>query len=141
MKKISLLALFSFILFNVEAQKEPIVAIELSVSPTSVNFEASGGQKTLTVNTNASSWSTSGEPAWCSIKKSGNSLIITCNANPGSNERNGSFNVHADNKQVRVTISQKPQKEVITLSVSSTSVNFDATGGQRTLTVSTNAPS
>lgn len=140
-KKIATLVLINFILLSAWAQKEQPKQPELSVSPTSVNFDASGGTKTLTVTTNIASWNVSGAPFWCETKKSNNSLILTCATNTNSGERSATFDVTAMSKTVRITVKQAGVQATTSLSVSKTEVNFDAYGGVETLTVTTNASS
>jgi hypothetical protein len=116
-------------------------AISLHVSETEVYFAAKGGVKTLTVRTNASSWSVSAESSWCPAKKSGTSLILNCAANISSSLRDDYFYVNAGGKQVRVSIRQQAKQESISLSLSTTEVVFEAGGGTETVNVYTNAAS
>jgi uncharacterized protein (TIGR02145 family) len=60
-------------------------AATLSVSPTSYQWEASGGAKAFTVTTNVpSGWGYSGLPSWLTASKSGNTLTLTASANSGA---------------------------------------------------------
>jgi tetratricopeptide (TPR) repeat protein len=84
----------------------------LSLSRTSVSFDASGGTATITVYTNASSWNTSDEPSWCPVTSKGSSTFaITCKPNTGSAERVSSLYVNAGSKQVKVSIKQEQAEE------------------------------
>lgn len=113
--------------------------ITLSVSPASLSFEYERSVKTVSVMTNASSWSYSNVPSWCTMSKSGNQLSVTVSENSGSTSRSGSVTISAGGKTTSVNINQSAKS--ITLSVSPTSVSFDPNGESRTITVSTNASS
>ena len=107
MKKIIISVLASFLLFEVGAQRPENITI-VEVSSKSVSFEASGGEKILTVTTNAASWSLSnGDKGWCSARKSGNSIIVTCHPNTNTSERSANFQVNAGDQSVTVHIKQK----------------------------------
>ena len=65
----------------------------LTVTPTTLEFDASESSKTIKVNTNVSSWSRTGAHTWQKIKESDSSLTITCEANPNTTERTGNINI------------------------------------------------
>ena len=130
MKKLLFLLLIISTSLGVNAQIGQ--KITLSASPTSVSFEAFGGEKKITVATNAPSWSVSGVPVWCTAQKSENTVTLRCNANPNTYDRNGSFAVKAGDKTVTIQIRQEAKA---VLSLSSTTAQFDAAGGSQTIYV------
>jgi translation elongation factor P/translation initiation factor 5A len=110
----------------------------LEIEPeTIIEFDASGGEETLTINTNASTWSISNAPSWCTIQKSEKSLIINCSPNPSAKERETNLNITAADKSEKILITQK---EKTAFSISPKTIDFDIPGGTKTITVNTNVP-
>ncbi|MDR1722696.1 MAG: outer membrane beta-barrel protein, partial [Tannerella sp.] len=102
----------------------------LNVSPSQLSFSATGGNRQINVTTNATSFSVSGLPSWCSIQKYSNYFVITCNANPVTTTRTGYCTVTAGDKAVTVNISQTGKAVVeTTLHVSTENLSFYASGG------------
>ena len=141
-KKIIVLIAVSFVFFSTEAQvrKDDIVKINLSLSQNYLELESSGGSRNITVTTNASSWTVSGNSDWCSVSKSGNLFTISSNANPNNYERNATFTVKADKETATVSVKQKakpvpPPTPQENLSLSTTELFFDAEGGTKTVYV------
>jgi hypothetical protein len=115
----------------------------LSVSKENLSFSSSGGGESITVNTNASSYSLNALPSWCTIQKYTGYFIVTCNVNLASTTRTGSFTVTAGDKSVRINVSQlgvQPKPET-TLSVAKGNLSFSSSGGNESITVTTNAGS
>ena len=109
----------------------------LKVSTEDLNFDASGGTKTVTVTTNGN-WNlgTNNNSSWIHLTKEENSLTARIDPNPNTSNRNGSFIIKAGNLEKRVNVTQKAAP--ITLSLSQQELNFDASGGTKTITVTTN---
>ena len=109
LKKIIVLIAVSFVFFSTEAQirRDDVIKINLSLSQNYLELESSGGSKNITVTTNASSWTVSGNSDWCSVSKSGNLFTISSNANPNNYERNATFTVNANKETATVTVKQK----------------------------------
>lgn len=83
----------------------------LSVSPTSLEFEASGGVLSLTMNSNTS-WVVSSSPEWCSLSDyngSGNAeIVVTVPANPTEVQRTGHIVVAGEGvTPITITLLQK----------------------------------
>ena len=76
----------------------------LEVSPTSLYIDYEGGQKTVTVTTNAPRWTATCDQSWCTTKREGTALIVTAEAN---NEAGGSY-IHPI--QTTITFSAKATK-------------------------------
>ncbi|MDR0830715.1 MAG: hypothetical protein LBN95_11485 [Prevotellaceae bacterium] len=120
MKKIFTLLMASFVLLaGAEAQIKKIIppppppSETLSVSPTSIHFESSGGSETLIVKTNISGgFSISAESSWCSVSISGKYLYLDCKQNTSANSRNDYFYVNAGKKQVKVELYQAGKKQI-----------------------------
>lgn len=83
----------------------------LSVSPTTIEFEALGGSKTIYITTNYSEWSCSNVMNWLSVNKYPSYITLTCNANTSISERTDYFDIIAGSKSVRVNIKQKGDTE------------------------------
>jgi len=78
----------------------------LSVTPNKIEFDASGGSKTINITTNCL-WSNSDVASWLSINKSSSSLILTCNENTSTKDRTNSISITAGNKSLTINIKQK----------------------------------
>jgi|GEM_PF-3579106 len=85
----------------------------LNATPMILEFDPSGGSKTINVLTNVSSWSYSAVYSWLSIRKDGSSLTITCEANPNLTERTDTMDIIALEKSVNITIMQKANQAVL----------------------------
>jgi tetratricopeptide (TPR) repeat protein len=112
----------------------------LSVSKESLSFTSSGGNENITVTTNASSYSVSGLPAWCTVQKYEGYFVVTCQANTSTATRTGVLTVTAGEKTSQINISQAGVVAV-TLSASPQNPNLNANGGTQRINVSTNANS
>ena len=117
-------------------QERPKMQRFLTVKPTSASFGAEGGSKTFTVSA-SSTWRISSNPeSWIHLSKDGNSLKLRVDENAGTSSRSGSFELVAGEKKVRVSVTQ-PGGD-ISLSVSSDNISFNASGGTKAVTVTTN---
>ena len=108
----------------------------LSVSQENLNFESSGGAKTISITSN-SSWSISTDPAsWGHISRSGNQLTLTVDANSSTSSRSDYFDIKAGSKTRRVRISQAGSAP--TLSVSNNNLSFGSSSSSTTIYVTSN---
>ena len=110
------------------------VTTTLSVSKDNLSFSPSGGKGSITVTTNASSYSVSALPSWCTVQKYTGSFEITCSANSGTATRTGSFTVTAGNRSLKVNVSQTGKTSnnantETTLRVKRESLSFFPAGG------------
>jgi TonB family protein len=81
--------------------------VTLNATPENLTFSAAGGTSQITVNTNASTWSVLLLPTWCTVSnKYSSSFSVTCAANTGE-AHNDYFKVKADDKEVRINVSQE----------------------------------
>ena len=120
----------------------PPPATTLSVSKENLSFASSGGKESITVTTNAGSYSVSGLPTWCSVQSSTGDFVVSCSANSGSSTRSGYFTVSAGDKTVRLSVSQSGRtQQATTLSVSKENLSFASSGGKESITVTTNVGS
>lgn len=115
--------------------------IELTVSPLSVNFEAGGGEQTLTVSCN-DSWTVTGGADWITFTPAsgeGNgSIKITAAANKSLEGREATIAVAAGEQKRTVKVGQLGLTAV--LSVSPFMKEMDHNGGSFNLEVTSNIP-
>jgi len=78
----------------------------LNVSPRSVTFPDKGGNQSVTVNTNASSWRVDRTPSWSTARRNGNRLTVTCQENTETASRNGTIVITANTLTYEVRIEQ-----------------------------------
>jgi hypothetical protein len=78
----------------------------LNVSATTVEFDAAGGSKTISINT-MSLWNVTSIISWFSVSKYSNTVVITCNANFNADDRSDYFNIFTNSKTIQITIKQK----------------------------------
>ena len=86
-------------------EKEPEIFLRLS--DTIVEFTAAGGDKIITVYTNAPSWSLSGKFFWCTKAWSDSLLELSCKVNLSDIDRNDKFYVLAGNLSKKVEVIQR----------------------------------
>jgi len=86
---------------------DPEVEITLSVSPFSVEFEAEGGTRRVTVETNQADYSFSGAPEWLTVEKNGKELTLTAAANTVNQSRSCDLTIAASYLTSKITVSQK----------------------------------
>ncbi len=116
--------------------------ITLSVSKETLSFQSSGGSESITVYTNASSYSVYLLPSWCSVQKYAGYFVITCGANSLSTSRADYFNVITGGKSVRINVSQSSvtKKMGTTLTLSKGNLSYPSSGGNsEAITVYSNA--
>ena len=105
--------------------------ITLKTSTENLSFPSSGGNESVTVTTNAESFSVDVLPYWCSVQKYSGYFIVSCIENSSNTSRTGYFMVLAGNKSVRVDVSQlsgsKPKEG--SLRVTKENLIFYSSGG------------
>jgi hypothetical protein len=116
-----------------------LVPLTLSVDKTDIMFLSLEESEKISVTTNAESYTVDDLPSWCKVTKQSDSLTVTCEPNPSTERRNGRFIITAEDKTVRVNVSQAGK--VINLSLSLQKLSFDNEGGEKTIVVTTNADS
>ena len=80
----------------------------LEVSPTSLYIDYEGGQKTVTVTTNAPSWTATCDQSWCTTKREGTTLIVTAEANNEKELRTAIITIKTsdEKEQRKLTVTQ-----------------------------------
>jgi hypothetical protein len=79
----------------------------LSVSPYKLTFPSSGGaSEQITVYTNASTYSVSSVPLWCTVQRDNSYFVVICKANSSDQNRSDWFKVTADGREAEVYVSQ-----------------------------------
>ena len=110
---------------------EDALKTTLSVSTRSLDFHASGGRESISIITNASTYTVNLVPSWCSVQKNGKSLVITCAENRNRSARTGYFMIAAAEKSVRINLRQPApaEKTETILRISNQNPSFPASGG------------
>ena len=115
----------------------------LTISPTTnwTNLSAAGGtQRTVTVTTNAPPYRVY-RPGWVNLNWTANGFRLTTQRNTSTQSRSGTVTVRAGNLSRQFTVSQVGAAPTLTISPTTNWTNLSAAGGaQRTVTVTTNAP-
>ena len=112
----------------------------LNVSPAVLSFGASSGSQTITVTSNTA-WTVSESLTWLSLSGSGGtnngSITVTCEPNTTSAQRSGTIIFSGTNALSQiVTVFQEGSSTFMT--VSPTSLSFNATASSQNLTISSN---
>lgn len=98
----------------------------LSISSSDLSFDASGGTRTITVNSNRD-WSISVNTAsWGHLTRNGNTLTLRVDSYSGSTDRTDYFKIKAGDKEERINIKQsapnnnniKPSAQINSITVS-----------------------
>ena len=123
---------------------QPGVQLQLNVSPTTVDFTAAGGTRTLTITSNTT-WSILNNASFwlkCNnttgkVEGEGNATItLTATENTTVNENNGELVISGAGKIISVQVSQAGV--VPALSVDQTNVLFVANGESKTIKITSN---
>ena len=117
-------------------QEKPTIKRFLSIKPTSVSFGAGGGLKTITVCSSPKWKISSNKNPWIHLSEVENTLKLRVDENKGALSRSGSFELVAGEKKVNVLVTQSGSD--ISLSVSSNDLHFNASGGTKSVTITTN---
>lgn len=121
---------------NIYGQERPKMERFLNVNPTSASFGAEGGSKTIKVSASGTWKILSNSYSWIRLTRDGNSLIMRIDKNNGVTSRSGSFEIATLDNKARVSVIQSGCD--ISLSVSSDVIKFNAPGGTKTITITTN---
>lgn len=109
---------------------------QLSVNPSNIEIPHSGGNYDVTISANKD-WSYSCSDFWMKVSRSGNRLSIAIPKNVDSGSRNGYITINSKNKSETIHLTQFG-KPAVNLSVSSTSLSFESTGGTKSITIQSN---
>jgi len=140
------LVLVLLILFMFMHKNSLAVAYYIYPTPSSINFTASGGSQSGGISTNVPLGSIITGYSGCvsSVSLSGNTYTITCGANPNGTPRSGSVTFSGccsyTSASGSITITQDAAPSYY-INLSPTSLSFPATGGDLTVSVSTNTTS
>ena len=86
---------------------DPKETPSISVSPSSVPFEAEGGTLRVAVTTNVDSYTVSGNPDWLTYQINGKEISLTAAQNTVAEARNCTLTVTADTATASIEVSQK----------------------------------
>ena len=86
-------------------------------SSLTLNFDANGGTRTLSVSGAGSDWSTWGIPSFCSVNKGSTSFTLTCKPNSSYDSRSDYMKIKSGDKEVRIDIKQEGSSSSITGSI------------------------
>ena len=115
-------------------------ATYLTTNVQTLNFDAGGSTKTITVSTDGSSYDVSLLPSWCSVSnKTATSFQIECQRNTGT-ARSDYFLVSSDSREARIDVEQTARTATY-LITGTQRLSFDAGGSTKTITVSTDGSS
>ena len=117
-------------------------ALTLSVSPASLNFAASGEQKTFDIASNTN-WTIAVSDSWITVSPAaGNTdgtITVTAEANTETTPRTATITVSGTGvMEQTIDVNQDAAPIIPDLSVSTTSLNFAASGEQQTFTIASN---
>jgi hypothetical protein len=116
---------------------DEILSTSLSVSNEKLSFSSSGGNDTITVKTNADSYSVNNLPSWCTVQEYAEYFVVSCDTNSAKIARTDYFTVRAEDKTVIINVSQTEAPTI--LSVSSANIFFTPSEGEKIIDVKTNA--
>lgn len=107
----------------------------LTLSKAKIEIPVSGGTESIAINANVS-WSFGKHPDWIDISRSGNNLIIECDPNRTSEDRNATITISGNNGTITKNFKVLQEKE--RLSVSDDNITFVSRGGNITVFVESN---
>ena len=115
----------------------------LSVSPTAITADYTGGDKVMTVQSD-SSWSVTSKPNWVTLSQStGNggqtTIIATLTENTGSTQRTGTITFSDGTRTATVDLTQNYHIVQNYLSATPSSLTWDYVGGNKFINISSSA--
>ena len=128
----------------VTIRQEVTPPVYLRVNPSPLSYEAGQtGNKTLTVETNATSWDATASSSWFTIQKQTNSIIVTASSlNNGTSQRTANITVTAPGAtMVYVAVTQDPTPYLTVDPTTTITFAYNETSPSKTATVSTNVAS
>ena len=136
-KTLSMLALMSAILVSCTKPEDPNRDASISVSPTELNFDATGGDKTVTI-TSSGEWSAYTSEGWFELSATSgqNGDKITITVDPYDNtedERSAYIEFCCGNSSASVSIIQSAKEHSVT--VTPTEIKTEAEGGKYEIAV------
>lgn len=111
----------------------------LTLSPTALSFEATGGTEQVSISTDLTGLSATPSADWLSATLSNKTLSITAQANTTASERQGSVTVTAGNKSKTISITQARQL-ACDFAISKELILFDWYAAVETVLVTTDEP-
>ena len=108
----------------------------ISIEPTEIEFEAEGGEQTITI-TSSDKWEFSSDKYWISASEdngeNGAIIDILVGENEETEPRTGVAMFRCGDKRAEVKITQKAKE--YSISIEPTEIEFEAAGGEQTITV------
>ena len=109
----------------------------MSLSSHELYYDASGGIQTIKITTNNGNWEIStGMVSWGHLSKDGNVLEVRIDPNTETSSRSDWFEITDGNLTERVNVTQEASE--MTLLLSSNELYYDASGGTKTIDITTN---
>ncbi|MFZ4427117.1 MAG: BACON domain-containing protein [Saprospiraceae bacterium] len=112
----------------------------ISISPSSMDFPSGGGNQSLALTSNTT-WTISDTVAWVSVAPAGGSnngtAVVTCSPNTSTNSRSTTVTI-AGTGATTIAFTVTQAGAPFSLSVSPTTLNFNAPGGTNTFTITSN---
>ena len=114
----------------------------LTVSPISLNFASSGEQQTFTVTSNAD-WTISSSDSWLTVSpalgSNNGTVTVTAAENTATTQRTATITISGTGITAQtISVSQNVASIIPALSVSTTSLNFAASGENQAFSISSN---
>ncbi len=112
----------------------------LTVSKSSIQFGADGGNETVSIESNTS-WTVASSESWCAVSPSSGTnngtVTVSATANTETSQRTATITVKTATGEITQTIAIS-QKEAEKLTVSKSTIQFGADGGNETFTIESN---
>ena len=116
---------------------------ELTISRTSISLQANGdGDKDITVTASHTDWTASVTEgsSWLRVNKNGQLATVSVDSNPTTSTRTGKIKIAAtEDASLSYDINVSQSGADGTISVSTSSVEFEAVGGTQSITVTSNS--
>lgn len=121
--------------------KDEVEDASISVNPAEINFSAQGGEQTVTITTNQSTWiaTSPAEESWISLEKAGNTLTVKAVVNTRPTQRKSYILINSGGTAQRISLSQAAAESI--LSTDNPVISVPNTGGVYNLNVNSNDPS
>ena len=116
-------------------------ANQLTVSPSSMSFDYSGGSNTFTISSNVT-WTVSSSSSWCTVSSASGSndkkVTVIVSENTTNDDRNATITVSGGGMAKTIAVSQGHKNPEPYLNVDKSSISFSSSSGNDSFSISSN---
>ncbi|KAA6345070.1 hypothetical protein EZS27_007336 [termite gut metagenome] len=124
------------------ASDDPEPYLRISAENQAITLSAEEASQTIEIETNTSEWAVSVSAEgkdWCTVKKDGESILVSVGKNEGVDDRSATLTVRVRNIEVKITVTQSGTTPVLQIE-GDKAIEFQPFGGDAPVNLTTNLP-